>query len=88
MAKEEQYTGTGHTYSPVHGTMPDPFTCQCGTCKFRDYSKITMRSGLVVPIGVVKSFCKVFQPPPRTNGKPHEVLYNFIRCPYYRMETR
>lgn len=73
-------------FSPIHATHPDPEKIQCKTCKFRDKTVMKMPSGKEVAIGRIRSFCDKYQKPPKSNGKPHDIMYNIRRCEYYRME--
>lgn len=83
MAKNEEKKDG---FSPVHATHPDPNTVQCSTCKYRDKAKLKFSSGTEVAIGAIKAFCEKYKKPPKSNGKPHDVLYNIQRCEFYEME--
>ena len=73
-------------FSPVHATHPDPETTQCRTCKFRDKTELKFPSCDKVAIGAIKDFCGKYKKPPKSNGKPHDVLYNVMKCDFYEME--
>lgn len=45
-----------------------------------------MPSGKKVAIGRIRNFCDKYQKPPKSNGKPHDVMYNISKCEFYRME--
>lgn len=73
-------------FSPVHAAHPDPETTQCSTCKFRDKTELKFLSGNNVAVGAIRAFCDKYKKPPKSNGKPHDVLYNVIKCDFYEME--
>lgn len=73
-------------FSQVHATHPDPTTTQCRTCKFRDKTEFKFLSGNKVAIGAIKDFCDKYKKPPKSNGKPHDVLYNIVKCDFYEMD--
>lgn len=73
-------------FSPVHAAHPDPETTQCSTCKFRDKTELKFSSGNKVAVGAIRAFCDKYKKPPKSNGKPHDVLYNVMKCDFYEME--
>lgn len=79
MAKEKR------EFSPMNGTFPNEKEIQCKDCAFRDKTVIEL-DGETIPVGITKSFCKVYEPPPKTNGKPSEVLFYNGDCKYYQKE--
>lgn len=73
-------------FSPVHAAHPDSETTQCSTCKLRDKTELKFLSGNKVAVGATRAFCDKYKKPPKSNGKPHDVLYNVIECDFYEME--
>ena len=69
-------------FDPIKGTFPNKNEIMCKDCAFRDKTVVEL-SGKKVPVGVTKSFCKVYQAPPKSNGKPSKVLFQNGKCDYY-----
>lgn len=71
--------------SPIKGQFPDINNIICKDCVFRDKTTINL-SDKKIPVGVTKAFCEKYQAPPKSNGKPHEVLFNNGDCVFYQKE--
>ena len=69
-------------FDPIKGTFPNAKEIQCKDCAFRDKTTVEL-NGKTIPVGVTKAFCKVYEPPPKTNGKPTAVLFYKGNCKYY-----
>lgn len=82
---QEETTGS-REFDPVMGTHPDPNKIQCASCKFRDRTVLKFATGKKTNVGVIKAFCEKYPRPPKSNGKPHDVLYNLQDCEFYEME--
>ena len=78
MAKDEERDFN----EPIKGHFPSMKDIICKDCAFRDKTVVEI-DGKKRPVGVTKSFCAVFQPPPKSNGKPSEVLFQNGDCKYY-----
>lgn len=70
---------------PMHGSWPDPKNIICKDCAFRDKTVVKLNDK-TIPVGVTKSFCKIYEAPPKTNGKPLDILFQNADCKYYRKE--
>ena len=72
--------------SPIKGQFPDKEKIICKDCMFRDKTLIEL-GDKKIPVGVTKAFCEKYESPPKSNGKPHDVLFekNGI-CEYYQKE--
>lgn len=71
--------------SPIKGQFPDRNEILCKDCEFRDKAIVTIGNNKI-PVGVTKAFCKKYERPPKSNGKPHEVLFENGICEYYKKE--
>lgn len=58
----------------------------CKDCVFRDKRTITI-DDRIIPVGITKSFCKIYEKPPKTNGKPLDILFQNAECKYYMKDT-
>jgi hypothetical protein len=72
-------------FDPMVGTFPDKNKIICKDCVYRDRTVVDL-GGKKLPVGITKSFCEIFLPPPKTNGKPTEVLFHGGDCKYYKQE--
>lgn len=73
--------------SEIKGQFPNRNEIICKDCKFRDHAVITLNDKKI-PVGVTKAFCEKYQEPPKSNGKPHEVLFENGICEYYEKEEK
>lgn len=71
--------------SPIKGQFPNKDEIICKDCVFRDHTVINLGSK-EIPVGVTKAFCDKYEAPPKSNGKPHEVLFENGICEYYQKE--
>lgn len=71
--------------SEIKGQFPDKETIKCKDCIFRDHTEIEL-GDKKIPVGVTKAFCDMYQAPPKSNGKPHDVLFNNEDCEFYAKE--
>lgn len=71
--------------SPIRGQFPDKTKIMCKDCIHRDKTVVKIK-GKEIPVGVTKSFCEMYQEPPASNGKPHEVLFENVQCDFYEKE--
>ena len=71
--------------SPIKGQFPNKNEIICKDCTFRDHTTITL-GAKEIPVGVTKAFCEKYQSPPKSNGKPHDVLFENGICEYYQKE--
>ena len=71
--------------SPIKGQFPDKSTIICKDCVFRDKTEINLGEKKI-PVGITKAFCEKYEAPPKSNGKPHEVLFNNGDCEFYKKE--
>ena len=71
--------------SPIKGQFPNKEKIICKDCVFRDKALIEL-GGKEIPVGVTKAFCEKYEAPPKSNGKPHDVLFGNGICEYYRKE--
>jgi hypothetical protein len=83
MAKETM--NAKEAQSPIKGQFPNRNEILCKTCKFRDKTTITL-DDKKIPVGITKAFCEKYEAPPKSNGKPHEVLFENGICEYYEKE--
>lgn len=67
--------------------FPDSTRIKCKDCVFRDKTEIEL-NGKTFKVGVTKDFCDIYQKPPKSNGKPIEVLFNNEDCEFYVKEER
>ena len=72
-------------FDPIIGTFPDGNEIKCKKCIHRDHTTIEL-DGKTIDVGTTKSFCAVYEKPPKTNGKPTAVLFNGADCEYYIKE--
>ena len=72
-------------FDPIKGTFPDADKIRCRKCIYRDKTELKL-DGKVIKVGVTKAFCDKYPAPPKSNGKPHEVLFLNTDCPYYKSE--
>lgn len=70
---------------PVHGAWADPNSIICKDCAFRDKTIVKL-GGKMLQVGVTKSFCKIYEAPPKTNGKPTAILFHNAKCRYYQKD--
>lgn len=70
---------------PMMMQSPDANKIACKDCAFRDKT-ILEYNGKIIPVGITKSFCKIYEPPPKTNGKPSDVMFINAKCKYYHKE--
>lgn len=71
--------------SEIKGQFPNKDKIICKDCMFRD--KTTLKLGKnEIPVGVIKAFCEKYETPPKSNGKPHEILFENGICEYYEKE--
>lgn len=71
--------------SEIKGQFPKRDEIICKDCTFRD--KTTVKIGEIkIPVGVTKAFCQKYEAPPKTNGKPHDVLFEGGICEHYEKE--
>lgn len=71
--------------SPIKGQFPDKEKIICKDCIFRDKTLIEL-GDKKIPVGITKAFCKKYEAPPKSNGKPHDVLFNSGDCEFYTKE--
>ena len=71
-------------FDPMRGTFPEQ-DIPCKDCVFRDKTTIEL-DGKTISVGITRSFCEVFEEPPKTNGKPIDVLFHGAKCEYYNKE--
>jgi hypothetical protein len=83
MAKEAM--NAQEAQSPIKGQFPNKNTIICKDCMFRDKTKIKIGKNKI-PVGVTKAFCEKYEAPPKSNGKPHDVLFENGICEYYEKE--
>ena len=83
MAKENM--NAKEAQSQIKGQFPDRDKIICKDCKFRDPTVIKLGEK-EIPVGVTKAFCDMYQAPPASNGKPHDVLFNNADCEFYAKE--
>lgn len=83
MAKENM--NAKEAQSPIKGQFPKKDEIICKDCKFRDHTTITIGSK-EIPVGVTKAFCEKYESPPKSNGKPHEILFENGICEHYEKE--
>lgn len=83
MAKEN--INAKEAQSPIKGQFPSKNEIICKDCKFRDKTEITL-GDKKISVGVTKAFCEKYETPPKSNGKPHEVLFENGICEYYEKE--
>ena len=83
MAKENM--NAKEAQSPIKGQFPKKDEILCKDCIFRDKTEITL-GDKKIPVGVTKAFCEKYQAPPKSNGKPHEVLFESGICEHYEKE--
>lgn len=72
-------------FDPMFGSFPDGNEIKCKTCIHRDHTTVEL-DGKVIDVGTTKSFCAVYEKPPKTNGKPMDVLFHNADCEYYIKE--
>ena len=72
-------------FDPMFGTFPNRKEIDCKTCVHRDHTTVEL-DGKIIDVGTTKSFCAVYEQPPKTNGKPIEVLFHGVKCEYYNKE--
>ena len=82
MRKEER---SPNFDQPMHGTWAKADEIVCKDCAFRDKTVVKL-DGVEIPVGVTKGFCKIYEKPPKTNGKPINVLFQNADCKYYRKD--
>lgn len=75
----------GRELDPIVGQFPDPKKVKCKDCFLRDRTTVTIGKKTSA-VGITKSYCSAFLPPPVSNGKPREVLYYNEDCPYYQKD--
>ena len=83
MAKENM--NAKEAQSPIKGQFPNKEKIICKDCVFRDKTLIEL-GGKEIPVGVTKAFCAKYEAPPKSNGKPHDVLFENRICEYYQKE--
>lgn len=83
MAKER--ASVKEAQSPLKGQFPNRKEIVCKDCTFRDKTTVTI-GNKEIPVGVTKSFCGKYESPPKSNGKPHEVLFENGSCEHYQRE--
>ena len=83
MAKENM--NAKEAQSQIKGQFPDRDKIICKDCIFRDKTVIELGEK-EIPVGVTKAFCDMYQAPPASNGKPHDVLFNNADCEFYVKE--
>ena len=83
MAKEN--TSAKEAQSQIKGQFPDRNKIICKDCIFRDRTVIELGEK-EIPVGVTKAFCDMYQAPPASNGKPHDVLFSNADCEFYVKE--
>lgn len=71
--------------SEIKGQFPDKDKIFCKDCIYRDKAVINL-GNKKIPVGVTKAFCAKYESPPKSNGKPHEVLFENGDCIYYEKE--
>lgn len=72
-------------FDPIKATFPNYKKVICRNCLYRDHTTIKIDNA-VIPVGVTKSFCKIYREPPETNGKPLNILFNGANCKYFKFE--
>lgn len=72
--------------SPIKGQFPDANTILCKDCMFRDKTVVEI-GDKEIPVGITKAFCEKYEKPPKSNGKPHDVLFEDGICDYYEKEN-
>lgn len=72
---------------PMKAAWPDPDKIKCRDCFNRDKTEVKL-GGKVVKCGITKSFCNAYPPPPDSNGKPLEVLFQNADCRFYAKDER
>lgn len=71
--------------SPIKGQFPNKNEIICKDCIFRDRTTITL-GAKEIHVGITKAFCEKYKSPPKSNGKPHDVLFNNGDCEFYAKE--
>lgn len=71
--------------SEIKGQFPDRDKILCKDCIFRDHTHVKIGEK-EIPVGITKAYCDAYQPPPASNGKPHDVLFNNADCEFYAKE--
>ena len=72
--------------SPIKGQFPNTAKRICKDWVLRDTTLIEL-GGKEIPVGVTKAFCEKYEAPPKSNGKPHDVLFENGICEYYQKEA-
>lgn len=72
--------------SPMRAQWPDSKKIQCKDCFNRDRTEIEV-NGKVLKVGISKAFCNAYPPPPDSNGKPIDILFQNAKCKFYAKET-
>ncbi len=86
MKNDEKKMNAQEAQSPLVGQFPDRDKIICKDCIFRDKTIVTINEKEIA-VGVTKAFCQMFKEPPKSNGKPHEVLFNNEECELYIKEV-
>lgn len=71
---------------PMKASWPNPNKIVCKDCAFRDKTVVKL-GDKTIPAGVTKDFCKIYEKPPKTNGKPSAVLFQNAECKYYQKDA-
>ncbi len=72
--------------SPIKGQFPNKDEIICKDCMFRDKTEVEIGE-TKIPVGITKAFCKKYESPPKSNGKPHDILFEGGICEYYEKEN-
>lgn len=72
--------------SPVKGVFPNGKKIVCKDCIYRDKTVVHIGKKKL-DVGTTKAFCDAYLPPPTSNGKPTEVLFNGADCKFYQKEV-
>lgn len=83
MAKENK--AVQEARSEIKGQFPDRNKILCKDCIFRDHAYIKIGEK-EISVGITKIYCDAYQPPPVSNGKPYDVLFNNADCEFYAKE--
>lgn len=81
----DQNVNAKEAQSPIKGQFPDREQIICKDCKYRDKTVLDL-GDKKIPVGVTKAFCKKYEAPPKSNGKPHEILFENGICDYYEKD--
>lgn len=82
---EEKKMNAKEAQSPIRVQFPNPNKIICKDCVFRDHTVIDV-GDKELHVGTTKAYCDMYQKPPASNGKPHEILFEGKTCELYAKE--